>query len=132
MSELKSHVFTEIEIDATADQVGAVLTYFEKLPEWSSSFLGVNKSMALGEVSIAYFKNPVTGGKKNSPMRASFPKRDVPLVVLGMRSWGVKTTTFSDRRTARWARVVQTTEWVERLEKQFSDLHGRGADWQGL
>ena len=65
-------------------------------------------------------------------MRASFPKRDVPLVVLGMRSWGVKTTTFSDRRTARWARVVQTTEWVERLEKQFSDLHGRGADWQGL
>ena len=64
MSELESHVFTEIEIDATADQVGAVLTDFEKLPEWSSSFQGVNKSMALGEVSIAYFKNPVTGGMK--------------------------------------------------------------------
>ena len=38
MSELESHVFTEIEIDATADQVWAVLTDFEKLPEWSSSF----------------------------------------------------------------------------------------------
>ena len=48
MSELESHVFTEIEIDATADQVWAVLTDFEKLPEWSSSFQGVNKHMALG------------------------------------------------------------------------------------
>ena len=35
MSELESHVFTEIEIDATAEQVWAVLTDFEKLPEWS-------------------------------------------------------------------------------------------------
>ena len=41
MSELESHVFTEIEIDATADQVWAVLTDFEKLPEWSSSFKGL-------------------------------------------------------------------------------------------
>ena len=61
MIELESHVFTEIEIDATADQVWALLTDFEKLPEWSSSFQGVNKPMALGEVSTAYFKNPVTG-----------------------------------------------------------------------
>ncbi len=29
MSELESHVFTEIEIDATADQVWSVLTEFE-------------------------------------------------------------------------------------------------------
>ena len=36
MNELESHVFTEIEIDATAEQVCAVLTDFEKLPEWSS------------------------------------------------------------------------------------------------
>ena len=36
MSELESHVFKEIEIDATADHVWAVLTDFEKLPEWSS------------------------------------------------------------------------------------------------
>ena len=62
MRELESHIFTEIEIDATADQVWAVLTDFEKLPEWSSSFQGVNKPMALGEVSTAYFKNPITGG----------------------------------------------------------------------
>ena len=39
-----------------------MLTDFEKLPEWSSSFQGVNKHMALGEVSTAYFKNPITGG----------------------------------------------------------------------
>ena len=56
MSELESHVFTEIEIDATADQVWAVLTDFEKLPGWSSSFQGVNKPMALGEVSKAYIR----------------------------------------------------------------------------
>ena len=62
MSELESHVFTEIELDATADQAWAVLTDFEKLPEWSSTFQGVNKPMALGEVSTAYFKNPITGG----------------------------------------------------------------------
>ena len=61
MSELESHVFTEIEIDATADQVWAVLTDFEKLLEWSSSFQGVNKPMALAEVPTAYFKNPITG-----------------------------------------------------------------------
>lgn len=36
MNELESHVFTEIEIDATAEQVWAVLTAFEKLPNWSS------------------------------------------------------------------------------------------------
>ena len=62
MSELESHVFTEIEIDATTDQVWAVLTDFEKLPAWSPSFQGINKPMALGEVSTAYFKNPITGG----------------------------------------------------------------------
>jgi hypothetical protein len=61
MRELESHIFTEIKIDATADQVWAVLTDLEKLPEWSSSFQGVNKPMALGEVSTAYFKNPITG-----------------------------------------------------------------------
>ena len=33
MIELESHVFTEIEIDATADQVWAVLTDFKKLPD---------------------------------------------------------------------------------------------------
>ena len=62
MSELESHVFTEIEIDAMADQVWAVLPDFEKLPEWSLSFQGVNKPMTLGEVSTAYFKNQITGG----------------------------------------------------------------------
>ena len=62
MSELESHVFTGIEIDATADQVWAVLTDFEKLLEWSSSFQGVNKPMALGEVLTTYFKSPITGG----------------------------------------------------------------------
>ena len=36
MNELESHVFTEIEIDATAEQIWVVLTDFEKLPECSS------------------------------------------------------------------------------------------------
>ena len=40
MNELESHVFTEIEIDATADQVWAVLTDFEKLPSGVHRFKG--------------------------------------------------------------------------------------------
>jgi len=37
MNELESHIFTEIEIDAMSDQVWAVLTDFEKLPEHCSN-----------------------------------------------------------------------------------------------
>jgi hypothetical protein len=61
MAEYERNVFTEIETVATEDQVWAGLTDFEKLPEWSLLFQAVDKTMALGEVSTAYFKNPITG-----------------------------------------------------------------------
>ena len=133
MSELESHVFTEIEIDATADQVWAVLTDFEKLPEWSSSFQGVNKPMALGEVSTAYFKNPITGGMMEFTHEVIVYEEGRAFgwsgdAMLGRQDHHI----FSDRRAARWAGKIQTRRRFERKEKQFSDPHGRGANWQGL
>lgn len=55
-------VFTQIEINATPEQVWSVLTDWDKLEEWSSSFIGISTDkMVLGEVFISYFKNPITG-----------------------------------------------------------------------
>jgi hypothetical protein len=59
----KPHVIEEIEINATPEQIWAGLFDYDKLPEWSNGFLGTDKDMKLGEVSTAYFKNPITGGK---------------------------------------------------------------------
>lgn len=59
----KNHVFTEIEINASPEEVWSVLTDWDKLKEWSSSFIGIStKKMVKGEVFISYFKNPLTGG----------------------------------------------------------------------
>ncbi len=58
----EAHIVAEIKIDATAEQVWAVLMDYDRLPLWSNSFLGTDKPMKLGEVSTAYFKNPF-GGK---------------------------------------------------------------------
>jgi hypothetical protein len=62
MAEQESNVYTEIKTGTAEDQVWVGLTDFEKLPERSLWLHGVNKTMALGEVSTAYFKNPITGG----------------------------------------------------------------------
>ncbi|MGA0964334.1 MAG: hypothetical protein ACO3RM_05430 [Paracoccaceae bacterium] len=62
MAEQESNVYTEIETGTAEDQVWVGLTDFEKLPERSLWLHGVNKTMALGEVSTAYFKNPITDG----------------------------------------------------------------------
>ena len=50
--------------------------------------------MALGEVSTAYFKNPITGGMMEFTHEVIVYEEDVPLVGQGMRCWGVRTTTF--------------------------------------
>jgi uncharacterized protein YndB with AHSA1/START domain len=39
MKDEKNHVFTEIEINATPEQVWSVLTDWKNLKEWSSSFI---------------------------------------------------------------------------------------------
>ncbi len=50
-----------IEIDATPEAIWAVLTDFDKLPDWCSSFQGVEGEVAAGKRSTAFFKNPLTG-----------------------------------------------------------------------
>ncbi len=62
MEDEKNHVFTEIEINATPEQVWSVLTDWNKLKEWSSSFIGIStERLSEGETFISYFKNPLTG-----------------------------------------------------------------------
>ncbi len=63
MQDKTNNIFTEIEINATTDQVWSVLTDWKKLKEWSSSFIGIKEDdLKKGEVSTAYFNNPLTGG----------------------------------------------------------------------
>jgi len=62
MENVNNTVFTEIEIDATPEQVWSVLTDWNKLKEWSSTFIGISVSKPVkGERIVSYFKNPVTG-----------------------------------------------------------------------
>jgi hypothetical protein len=59
----KREVFTQIEIKATKEQVWSILTDFEKMPEWSSSFQGIEGEFKEGGKATSYFKAPI--GKKN-------------------------------------------------------------------
>lgn len=62
MENKNNTVFTEIEIDATPEQVWNVLTDWDNLKEWSSTFVGISVSKPVkGESFISYFKNPITG-----------------------------------------------------------------------
>jgi len=62
MENKRNNVFTEIEINATPEQVWDVLTDWDKLKEWSSSFIGISKDqMILGEEFVSFFKNPLGG-----------------------------------------------------------------------
>ena len=62
MEDKKNHVFTEIEINATPEQVWNVLTDWDKLKDWSSSFIGIStERLVKGEVFVSYFKSPITG-----------------------------------------------------------------------
>jgi hypothetical protein len=63
MENKKNIVFTEIEINATPEQVWNVFTDWERLKEWSSTFIGISVSKPVkGEIFVSYFKNPLTGG----------------------------------------------------------------------
>lgn len=62
MKDVNNHVFTEIEINATPEQVWSVLTDWKNLKEWSSSFIGIStERLSIGETFISYFKTPLTG-----------------------------------------------------------------------
>ncbi len=63
MQDNNNHVFTEIEINATPEEVWSVLTDWNKLKAWSSSFIGISTNKPIkGEEFVSYFKNPLTGG----------------------------------------------------------------------
>lgn len=63
MQDEKNHVFTEIEINASPKEVWSVLTDWNKLKDWSSSFIGISTNkINKGEKFVSYFKNPFTGG----------------------------------------------------------------------
>jgi len=63
MEDKKNNVFTEIEINASPQEVWTVLTDWDKLKEWSSSFIGISTNELIkGEKFVSYFKNPLTGG----------------------------------------------------------------------
>lgn len=59
----KREVFTQIEIEASKEQVWAVLTDFDKMPDWSSSFQGIKGDFREGGKATSYFKAPI--GNKN-------------------------------------------------------------------
>lgn len=60
---MKKKVYTEIEINAPKEKVWNVLTDFEKMPEWSSSFQGMKGEFKEGGKATSYFKAPI--GNKN-------------------------------------------------------------------
>jgi len=63
MENKKNHVFTKIEINASPEEVWGVLTDWDKLKDWSSSFIGISTNKLIkGEKFVSYFKNPFTGG----------------------------------------------------------------------
>jgi len=60
MEDYTNSVFTEIEINARPEEVWKVLTDWENLKEWSSSFIGISvDKMMAGERFMVYFKNPL-------------------------------------------------------------------------
>ena len=62
MEDINNHVFTEIEIMASPNEVWSVLTDWANLKEWSSSFVGIStKTLVKGEKFVSYFKIPLTG-----------------------------------------------------------------------
>lgn len=62
MEDIDNTVFTQLEIDARPEQVWTVLTDWDNLKEWSSTFVGISvPKPIIGELFISYFKNPITG-----------------------------------------------------------------------
>lgn len=62
MEDKENTVFTEIEINASTEEVWSVLTDWKKLEQWSSSFVGISADkMVMGERFMVYFKIPISG-----------------------------------------------------------------------
>jgi len=66
MIDDSNNVYTEVEVNATPEQVWSVMTDWKAYPEWCTSMQGISTDgLTLGQKSITYFKNPITGGMLN-------------------------------------------------------------------
>lgn len=62
MEDPMNNVFTEIEINATIEEVWNVLTDWKRMQEWSTSLLGIStEELSKGQSFLVYFKNPLSG-----------------------------------------------------------------------
>ncbi len=110
-------VFTEIEINASPEEVWSVLTDWEKLEEWSSSFVGISvDNMVKGDSFNVYFKNPITGG------RLEFERVCTEYEEGKQFSWSGELTShgFTDNHKF----IVEPTESGTTLFKQEDGIHG--------
>lgn len=117
MEDNSSTVFTEIEINATPEQVWSVLTDWKKLSEWSSSFVGISADeMRKGERFMVYFKNPLTGKS------IEFERICTAYVECRMFSWSGE---FTSGVTDNHIYMLEPTENGTTIFKQEDGIHGK-------
>ena len=117
MENEMNHVFTEIEINATPQEVWSVLTDWKKLKEWSSSFVGISvDKMVVGERFMVYFKNPLNG------KIIEFERKYTAHEEFKKFSWsGEFTTGVSDNHL----HILEPTENGTTLFKQEDGIYGK-------
>jgi len=117
MEDYTNSVFTEIEINARPEEVWKVLTSWENLKEWSSSFIGISvKQIKVGECFMVYFKNPLNG------KTIEFERKCLAYEEGRKFSWtGEFTSGVSDYHIY----MLELTENGTTLFKQEDGIHGR-------
>ncbi|APD07663.1 hypothetical protein UJ101_02162 [Flavobacteriaceae bacterium UJ101] len=84
-------VYTDVVINRSAEEVWAVLTNFDNMPNWSSSFQGLSGNINDGgEVTVTYIlPNPTTG----EPTQSQFV-RTLSYTEGQQFGWSAESTTF--------------------------------------
>jgi len=117
MEDYINSVFTEIEINAKPEEVWRVLTDWDNLKEWSSSFIGISvEQMKAGESFMVYFKNPLNG------KIIEFERKCTAYVEGRMFSW---TGEFSSGVSDNHIYKLEPMENGTTLFKQEDGIHGR-------
>lgn len=117
MEDHSNTVFTEIEINATPEQVWSVLTDWKRLKEWSSSFVGISvDEMRKGERFMVYFKNPLTGKDIEFERMCTAYEEGI------LFSWSGE---FTSGVTDNHIYSLEATELGTTLFKQEDGIHGK-------
>jgi hypothetical protein len=117
MKDQTNSVFTQIEINATPEQVWSVLTDWKKLKEWSSSFVGISvDQMVKGERFMVYFKNPLNG------KIIEFERMCTAYDEGSLFSWSGE---FTAGVTDNHIHLLEPTENGTTLFKQEDGIHGK-------